>query len=105
MTRPDTWEYVRLCQWHFDKLRITWGGFGMDLMASTASAQHPPATLRQTSKILPLYSRYHTDGTPGIDVLPQDVSKIPDSGKPCFGFCFPPPAWSGENPACSVPAL
>ena len=62
----------------------------MDLMASTASAQRPPTTSRQTSKTLPFYSRYHTDGTSGIDVLAQDVSKKPDPGKPCFGFCLTP---------------
>ena len=42
MTRPDAWEHVRLRQWHFDKLWITWGGFDMDLMASTTSAERPP---------------------------------------------------------------
>ena len=68
MTRPDAWEHVRLRQSHFDKLWITWKGFDMDLMASTASAQRPPTTSGLTSEALPFYSRFHTDGTSGIDV-------------------------------------
>ena len=97
MTRLNAWEHVRLRQWHFDKLWIIWGSFDMDLMASTASAQRPPTTSRQTSKTLFFYSRYHTDGTSGIDVLAQDVGKIPDSGKPCFDFCFPSPSMVGVH--------
>ena len=54
MTRPDAWEHVRLRQWHLDNLWIIWGGFDMDLMASTASAERsPPHTSARTVIIVP----------------------------------------------------
>ena len=44
---------------------------------------------RDADRALPFYSRYHTTGTAGVDVLGQDVSHMPGSANACF--CFPPP--------------
>ena len=73
----------------------TWGGFDMDLMATTASAQSAPAIEGTTRKQLPFYSRFYTEGTAGIDVLSYDVSHMPESSQTCFGFCFPQPSLVG----------
>ena len=63
--------------------RLRHGPDGFHGISST-----PPHHLETNKQDPHFYSRYHTDDTPGIEVLAQDVSKIPDSGKPCFGFCF-----------------
>ena len=43
LTRPDNSEHVRLGQKVFHRLWKEWGGFDMDLMATTASSQRPPS--------------------------------------------------------------
>ena len=63
----------------------------MDLMATTASSQRPPISGGGRGEPLPFYSRHHTDGSSGIDVLAQDVGRMPSSTDPCFGYCPPPP--------------
>ena len=95
LTRPDSWEHVRLHQSGFNELWVAWGGFDMDLMASTASAQRPPSPQGMSGQALPFYSRFHTKGTAGVDVFTQDVGRMPDKESPCFGFCFPPPSMVG----------
>ena len=63
----------------------------MDLMSTDTSVQWIPGGGQDADRPLPFYSRYHTDGTAGVDVLSQDVSHMPGSANACFGFCFPPP--------------
>ena len=60
LTRPETSEYVRLGLKAFDQLWYEWGGFDMDLMATTASSQRPPISGGALGEPLPFYSRYHT---------------------------------------------
>lgn len=67
----------------------------MDLVAFTASAQRPPAANERLGRALPFYTRFHTDGTLGVNVLAQGIRTIPDSGIPCFGFSFPYPSMIG----------
>ena len=63
----------------------------MDLMATGTSVQWIPCEGRDADRALPFYSRYHTAGTAGDDVLGQEVSQILGSANGCFCFCFPPP--------------
>ena len=63
----------------------------MDLMATGTPVQWIPGVRRDADRALPFYSRYHTAGTAGVDVLDQYVSHMPDSANACFDFCFPPP--------------
>ena len=62
----------------------------MNLMATTASSQRPPNFGEGGGEPVPFYSRYHTAGSSGIDVLAQDVGRMLSSTDPCFGHCFPP---------------
>lgn len=67
----------------------------MDLMATTAKSQRIPEGVQGAGEQLPFYSRYHTEASTGVDVLSRHVSKMPDSSRECFGFCFPPPSMIG----------
>ena len=49
----------------------------MDLMATGTSVQWIPGGGQDRDRALPFYSRYHTDGTAGVDVPGQDVSHMP----------------------------
>ena len=91
LTRPGAVEHVRLEQRCFGRFWEEWGGFDMDLMATGTSVRRIPGGGQDADRALPLYSRYHTDGTAGVDVLGQDVSHMSGSANACFGFCFPPP--------------
>ena len=62
----------------------------MDLIATGMSVQWIPGGGHGADRALPFYSRCHTDGTAGVDVLGQDVSHMPGSANACFGLCFPP---------------
>ena len=62
----------------------------MDVATGT-SVQWIPGVGQDADRALPFCSRYHTDGTPGVDVHGQDVSHTPGSANACFGFCFLPP--------------
>ena len=63
----------------------------MDLMVTGTSVRWTPDVGRDADRALPFYSRYHTAGTTGIDVLRHNVSHMTGSANACFGFCFPPP--------------
>lgn len=67
-----------------------WNGLGpftIDLMACAVSAQRVP----RSAHTLPFFSHYDCAGSSGVDVLTQDVSRVPGTGESAFGFCFPPP--------------
>ena len=91
LTRPGAVEHVRLEQRCFGRLWKEWGGFDMELMATGTFVQRIPGGGHGVDRALPFYSRYHTDGTAGVDVLGQDVSHMSGSVNVCFSFCFPPP--------------
>lgn len=95
LSRPAAEEYVRLEPLAFGVLWSTFGGFDMDLMATTASAQRIPAGNVGEGSSLPFYSRYNTAGSSGTDVLSQNINKMPGSQRECFGFCFPPTSMVG----------
>lgn len=95
LSRASGEEYVRLSQGAFDALWDNWGGFDVDLMATTASTHRVPLGRPGAGRQLPFFSRYNTEGSAGVDVLSQDVSMMPDFSKECFGFCFPPPSMVG----------
>lgn len=90
LSRPGSDDYVRLEAVKFGELWTWAGGFDMDLMATSASAQKMWEHGTCTERGLPFYSRYRTDGCAGIDVLSQNVARMPNSAETCFGFCFPP---------------
>lgn len=46
--------------------------------------------------MFPFFSPYDCAGSSGLNVLAQDVSRIPGSGEPAFGFCFPPRFMAGH---------
>ena len=59
----------------------------MDLMASTASVLRSPLN----GEALPCFSQCDCASLTGIDVFAHDVSIVPGTRIPAFGFCFPPP--------------
>lgn len=110
---PDPWPFSRLGLWltveraeRFASLLCwpytldqsafvvalgTWSGdFDMDLMATPTSAQRWVVAGESTENPLPFYSRYRTEGCAGLDLFAQDVGRVPDSGRPYFGCCYPP---------------
>ena len=87
ISRPSRETLVQLSQVAFRRLWAALGPFNIDLMACAASAQRSPNTGVQ----LPFFSRYHCDGTSGVDVLAQNLAVLPGTDAPAFGFCFPPP--------------
>lgn len=95
LSRQSSDEFIRLDESVFGELSKWAGTFDMDLMATPASAHYRWDAGRCTGVPLPFYSRFHTQGCAGVDVLTQDVSRMPDSQMPCFGFCFPPTSMVG----------
>ena len=91
MSRPGSDDYVRLDEWMFGELCDWAGYFDMDLMVTPASVHNTWVMGRCcTGTDLPFYSRYRTQGCAGVDVLSQNVKRMPTSQLECFGFCFPP---------------
>ena len=60
-------------------------------MACTASVLRSPLT----GEALPFFSQYDCAGSAGTDVFAHDVSLVPGTSVPAFGFCFPPPITAG----------
>ena len=91
MSRPGSDYYVRLDEWMFGELCDWASYFDMDLMVTPASVHKTWVMGRCcTGTHLPFYSRYRTQGCAGVDVLSQNVKRMPTSQRECFGFCFPP---------------
>ena len=61
----------------------------MDLMAADTSTQRAPIGGGLIYRRLPFYSRFHTNGTAGVDVFNHNISRMPGSLWTCFGYCFP----------------
>ena len=49
----------------------------MDLMATDTSAQRAPIGGGLIRRRLPFYSRFHTNGTAGVDVFSHNVNHMP----------------------------
>lgn len=62
----------------------------MNLTVSTASAQPSSAAKGMLRQASPFYPRFYTNDISRVDILAQDVSRIPDIGNPYFAFCSPP---------------
>ena len=79
-SRADKEDYVRLSGQVFEGLWREWGGFDLDMMATTPSAQRTPKGFPDEGEYLPFFSRYDTEGSPGgVDVYSQDVPIAPSS--------------------------
>ena len=61
-------------------------------MACAVSVLRSPVS----GEALPFFSRYDCARSAGTDVLAQDVSIVPGTAAPAFGFCFPPPVMAGH---------
>ena len=61
----------------------------MDLMVTDTSAQCAPRGGGLLYQRLHFYSRFHTNGTAGVDVFSHNVNHKPGSLRTCFGYCFP----------------
>lgn len=93
ISRPSRESIIRLKADDFEILWDALGPFNIDLMASTASAQRVPGG---STEALPFFSQYGCEGSSGVDVLSQDVSKIPGTRETAFGYSFPPPVMAGH---------
>ena len=58
-------------------------------MATGASAQRAPTGGGSLHRTLPFYSRFHTNGTAGVDIFSLNVSHMSASLRICFGYYFP----------------
>ena len=67
----------------------------MDLMATDTSAQRAPIGGGLIRRRLPLYSRFHTNGTAGVDVFSHNVNHMPGSLRKCFCCYLPQPSLVG----------
>lgn len=92
ISRPSREAIIQLSPAAFRKLWEEFGPFDIDLMACDASAQRSPVS----GAPLPFFSRYHCEGTAGVDVLAQNLAVLPGTAVPAFGFCFPPPVMAGH---------
>lgn len=97
ISRPGSDDFVRIDEQVFGEL-CQWAGetITMDLMATPASVHKKWEAHGCTTEDLPFYSRYHTTGCAGVDVLTHDLRFMPGSTtQECFGFCFPPTSMVG----------
>ena len=95
LTRPERTEHVRLSQAAFNRLWKTWGEVDMDLMAIDTSAQRTPIGGGLIRRRLPFYSRFHTNGTAGVDIFSHNVNHMPGPLRKCFCCCLPQPSLVG----------
>jgi hypothetical protein len=78
-TREDGINDLRLGRKKFLEIWKREGPFDFDVMASSENVQK-----NLEGKDLKFFSRYLTDGTEGVDIFKQDLSRVRR------GFCFPP---------------
>ena len=60
----------------------------MNLMATDTSAQRASIGGGLIRRMLPFYSRFHTNGIAGVDVFSHNVNHMPGSLRKHFGYCF-----------------
>lgn len=92
ISRPSRETLVQLGATAFSQLWAEFGPFNIDLMAFSASVQRSP----DTGVALPFFSRYHCEGTSGVDVLARNLAVLPGTAVPAYGFCPPPPVIFGH---------
>ena len=95
ITRPPMHEIIRMRETTFRFLVSIFGEFSVDLMASTENAQRSYDAETERWQRLPFFSRYHCEGTAGVDIFRQNIALTPGSTSRAFGFCFPPPLMVG----------
>ena len=95
MSRPGSDDYVRLDERMFGELCEWAGDFDMDLMATPASVHKTWVGGHCTGEDLPFYSRYHTQGCAGVDVLSQTSRGCQHPNENASVSVFHPPTWSG----------
>ena len=81
ISRSSRESIIRLKLDAFDTVWYTLGPCKTDMTAPTASAQHRTGD----TEALP-FSQSIVKAHRGLDVLSQDVSKIPGTGEPVFGY-------------------
>ena len=67
----------------------------MNLMATDTSAQRAPIGGGLIRRRLPFYSRFHTNGTAGVDVFSYLVDNMPGPLPKWFCCCLPQPSLEG----------
>ena len=92
ISRPSREAIIRIAPAAFKAVWTEIGPFNVDLMACTASVLRSPFS----GEALPFFSQYDCAGSAGTDVFAQDVSIVPGTRVPAFGFCFPPPIMAGH---------
>ena len=96
ITRPTRAEIICLRSAVFQRLREFFGKFTVDLMVFSVNAQEGPTTGASERRRLPLFSRYHCEGSAGVDFFSRNAAVTPRENTPAFGYCFKPPAMAGH---------
>lgn len=68
------------------------GPFNFVLMASSESAHKDQVR----GDRLPFFSQYGCEGASVVDVLAQEISRLPGSHQKMFGYYPPPPSYDGN---------
>ena len=92
ISRPSRDTIIRIAPVAFRALWDEMGPFNVDPMACTASVLQSPVS----AEALPFFSRYECAGSAETDVLAQDVSIVPGTTAPAFGFGFLPLVLAGH---------
>ena len=91
ISRPSRYVIIRIAPAAFRVLWDEMGSFNMDLMACSASVLRSPVS----GEALPFFSQYACTGSAGTGVLAHDVSIVPGTTCPAFGFLLPAPGHGG----------
>ena len=86
-SRPSREAIIRIAPAAFRAIWDEMGPFNVDLTACTAWVLRSPVS----GEAMPFLSKYDCVGSAETDVLAQDVSIVPGTRAPAFGFCFSPP--------------
>lgn len=80
--RPSRDTIIRLQPDAFQRMYEELGPLSIDLMASTASVQ----CILWSARALPFFSQHDYAGSSGVDMLGQNVSRIPGTGEQEFEY-------------------
>ena len=89
ISRPSRDAIIRIAPAAFRALLDEMGPSNVNLMACAASFLRSPVR----GGTQPFFSQYDCAGSAGTDFLAQDVSIVPSTTAPAFGFCFRPRLW------------
>ena len=93
ISRPSREAIIRVTPAAFEVVWAKKGPFNVDLMACRASVSQPP--LKRGGTALFIYTKYDRAGSAETDVFAKDVSILPDTVVPAFGFSFHPQSRAG----------